>query len=56
MQRDKEKNNYCLKHNIPIYRIPYKYRDTITLEMLTNEQFLVKDSEISPDMEEIQDV
>ena len=56
MQRDKEKNNYCLKHNIPIYRILYKYRDTITLEMLTNEQFLVKDFEISPDMEEIQDV
>lgn len=56
MQRDREKNDYCLKHDIPIYRIPYKYRDTITLEMLTDEQFLVKDSETMPDMEEAQEI
>lgn len=42
MQRDQEKNKYCLSHNIPLYRIPYKYRDTITLELLTDEKFLVK--------------
>ena len=44
MQRDKEKNQYCLSHNIPLYRIPYDYRDTLTLELLTDEKFLVKES------------
>ena len=41
-QRDKEKNKYCLKHNIPLYRIPYKYRNKLTLELLTDEKFLVR--------------
>ena len=40
--RDKEKNQYCLSHDIPLYRIPYSYRDTITYEELTNEKFRVK--------------
>ena len=42
--RDKEKNQYCLSHNIPLYRIPYTYRDTITYEELTNEKFRVKET------------
>lgn len=53
--RDKEKNQYCLSHNIPLYRIPYTYRDTITYEELTNEKFRVKETETAPDMEETQD-
>lgn len=42
IKRDKEKNEYCLKNNIPLYRIPYEYRDKLTLELLTDEKFLVK--------------
>lgn len=42
-QRDKEKNEYCLKNGIPLYRIPYEYRDKLTLELLTDEKFLVKE-------------
>lgn len=42
IKRDKEKNEYCLKHNIPLYRIPYEYRNKLTLELLTDEKFLVK--------------
>ena len=42
MQRDQEKNQYCLSHNIPLYRIPYEYRDKLTLALLTDERFLVK--------------
>ena len=44
LKRDKEKNQYCLSHNIPLYRIPYTYRDTITYEELTNEKFRVKET------------
>lgn len=43
IKRDKEKNEYCLKNNIPLYRIPYEYRDKLTLELLTDEKFLVKE-------------
>lgn len=56
MIRDKEKNQYCLSHNISLYRIPYIYRDIITYEELTNEKFKVKDTETQPDMEEAQEV
>lgn len=45
MKRDKEKNQYCLSHNIPLYRIPYSYRDTITYENLTNQKFRVKEAQ-----------
>ena len=41
-QRDKEKNQYALSHNIPLVRIPYWERDNITLEMLMGDQYLVK--------------
>lgn len=40
-QRDKEKNEYALSHNIPLVRIPYWERDNITLEMLMGDQYLV---------------
>ena len=41
IERDKIKNEYCLKNNIPLYRIPYNYRDEITLELLTDEKFRI---------------
>lgn len=44
-QRDKEKNEYALSHNIPLVRIPYWERDNITLEMIMGDQYLVKAEE-----------
>lgn len=41
-QRDKEKNEYALSHNIPLVRIPYWERNNITLEMLMGDQYLIK--------------
>lgn len=41
-QSDIEKNQYCIKHNIPLVRIPYTERDNITLQMLLGDQYLVK--------------
>ena len=38
-QRDIEKNQYALKHNIPLIRIPYWERDNITLEMLLGNKY-----------------
>lgn len=32
--RDNKKNNYCIEHNIPLIRIPYYIKDTITIEDL----------------------
>lgn len=40
-QRDKLKNNYCKTHNIPLVRIPYNKRDTMTLEDLMGDRFLI---------------
>lgn len=40
-ERDKIKNNYALKHKIPLVRIPYFERDTITLEKIMGDQFLI---------------
>lgn len=42
-KRDKEKNEYALSHNIPLIRIPYWERDNITLEMLLEDQYLIKE-------------
>lgn len=42
-QRDKEKNQYALSHNIPLVRIPYWERDKITLDMILGDQYLVKE-------------
>ena len=43
-QRDKEKNEYALSHNIPLIRIPYWERDNITLEMLLSNKYLVREA------------
>lgn len=40
--RDKEKNQWAKEHNIPLVRIPYWERDNITLEMIMDDQYLVK--------------
>lgn len=40
-ERDKEKNNYALSHNIPLVRIPYWERDNINLEMIMGNKYLV---------------
>lgn len=41
-QRDKVKNNYCLNHNIPLYRIPYWEKNNISLDLIFSETNLVK--------------
>ena len=41
-QRDKIKNNYCLIHNIPLYRIPYWEKNNISLDLIFSETNLVK--------------
>lgn len=40
--RDQEKNQWAKDHNIPLVRIPYWERDKITLEMIMEDQYLVK--------------
>lgn len=44
-KRDKYKNQWCLKHNIPIIRIPYTSLEKITLEDLkpSSSKFIVDD-------------
>lgn len=44
-QRDKQKNQYCLSHNIRLYRIPYEYKNELTLESLTDKKFLIKEAQ-----------
>ena len=46
-ERDCLKNEYCLLHNIKLYRIPYSYKEKLkkekwTLQDLLNDNFLVK--------------
>jgi hypothetical protein len=43
IKRDMKKNEYCLNNNIPLYRIPYKFRDNITEVFENLEQFRVKE-------------
>lgn len=40
-ERDKIKNTFCRNHNIPLVRIPYYYINTITLEDLLGDKFLI---------------
>lgn len=42
-QRDKIKNEYALKNNISLVRIPYWERKNITLEMLLGDKYLIKE-------------
>ena len=39
---DRLKNEYAKNHNLPLVRIPYWYRDKITLDMLLGDQFLIE--------------
>lgn len=41
-QRDKIKNEYAKNHNIDLVRIPYIERDTITLDLLLGDKYLLK--------------
>ena len=40
--KDKYKNEYALEHNIPLYRIPYTEEKNLSLELLTDDRFLVR--------------
>lgn len=43
VKHDQIKNQYCLEHNIPLYRIPYYDLDKInTLEDIIQDKYLVK--------------
>lgn len=39
---DKIKDEYALKHNIPLIRIPYHMRDKITISLIMGNKYLVK--------------
>lgn len=41
-KNDALKNQYALSHNIPLVRIPYSKRDTMTLEDLFGDRYLIK--------------
>lgn len=40
-ENDKIKNQYALSHNIPLVRIPYTLMDTMTLEDLMGDKYLI---------------
>lgn len=40
-QRDEYKNNWCKENNIPLKRIPYWKLDTLTLEDLMGDEYLI---------------
>lgn len=40
--RDQIKNDFCFRHNIPLLRIPYWHKNTITFTDLFNDKFIVK--------------
>lgn len=41
--RDRIKNDYCKKHNIPLKRIPYWRLKTLTIEQIMDDTFLQKE-------------
>ena len=41
-KRDNIKNNYCLKHSIPLYRIPYWEKNNLNINLIFNEKYLIK--------------
>lgn len=41
LESDKIKNNYAIKNNIPLIRIPYSEKNNITLEMIMGNNYLV---------------
>ncbi len=44
-EHDRRKNLYAYENNIPLVRIPYSYRDKITLDILLGDNFLYKGGE-----------
>lgn len=44
-KNDHLKNQYALSHNIPLVRIPYSKRDTMTLEDLLGDKYLITNLE-----------
>lgn len=45
-QRDIEKNNYAIKHNIQLVRIPHWERDNITLDLILGNKYLINLQEV----------
>jgi len=44
IEHDKIKNNYCIQHNIKLYRIPYwNYNSLTDLTSLLKEEYLIKE-------------
>ena len=41
-KRDNIKNKYCLKHSIPLYRIPYWEKNNLDLNLIFNDKYLIK--------------
>ncbi len=41
-ERDKKKNLWAIKNNIPLVRIPYWEKNNITLEMLMTSEYEIK--------------
>ena len=41
-ERDNIKNNFCLKHNYPLIRIPYTKLNTLTIDDLLGNKYLIK--------------
>lgn len=41
-ERDKKKNLWAIKNNIPLTRIPYWEKNNITLEMLMASEYEIK--------------
>lgn len=42
-ERDNLKNQFCIRHNIPLNRIPYSHINNITLDDLIGDKFLIKE-------------
>lgn len=42
--RDAQKTNYCLANKITLVRIPYTERDTITLDLILSDKYLIKEN------------
>jgi hypothetical protein len=42
-ERDKIKNKYAIDNNIQLIRIPYQFRDKITIDILLGNQFLIRE-------------
>lgn len=41
-KRDSLKNEYCLKHSIPLYRIPYWEKNNLDINLIFSDKYLIK--------------